>query len=106
MTRKSVGKTMLRVCEVIEQLGSCTSGAVSSVVGKNVGVYCDRAGSLGLVEIDHGARPRRYAIVKDWRKIADVGHDRKEGPTKRKAREYDSTPLQGIWGPILLVGSV
>jgi hypothetical protein len=106
MTRKSLGKNMLRVCEVIEQLGPCTSGAVSSVVGKNVGIYCDRAGEHGLVEVDHSSRPRRYAIVEGWREIADTGKARKEGQGPRKARTYDSTPLQAIWGPMLLVGSV
>jgi hypothetical protein len=106
MTRKSVGKTMLRVCEVIEQLGPCTSGSVSSVVGKNVGVYCDRAAFIGLVEVDISSRPRRYKIVKDWRNIADTGKARNEGKGRRKRREFDSTPLQSIWGPILMVGSV
>jgi len=75
---KLYGKKIPQFCEIVEQLGPCTSRQIfelappASVI-QDVETYCTRAVGRGLMTVDRSGKLKKWAVVKGWRAIAEGG---------------------------------
>ena len=87
---KLYGKKIPQFCEIVEQLGPCTSRQIFELAPpgsliQDVETYCTRAVVKGLLKVDRSGKLKKWTVAKDWRAIAE------DKPI------YTTQHLQAVW---------
>lgn len=102
---KRVGARVVQVCEIVDRLKVCGSGAVHRELGidrYNVRTYLQRAVGMGLIKVDRTARLHTFRTTPGWREIVA----RRPEPVRiavvpmlsgAMMAQRRSFPLAGVW---------
>lgn len=98
----AIGQRVIEVVRAAQPLGGATAWEIAvqlpHLEPTNVGKYCARAVSLGLMEVYRTDRPKLYRVCDGWEAVVQARLQVAEPPPAPPTIEVN--PLWSVWGSL------